>query len=125
MLVGIPPYYANTREQLFSNILSGPLKLPKFLSDDSRSILLQLLNRNPLKRLGSGPRGADEIKEHPFFGELNWDDVVEKKLAVPVPTCKKVVRENIALEKVYGRGAFDEKLKSVNRINEWTFIQKN
>jgi hypothetical protein len=33
-----------------------------------------LLNKNPLKRLGS-KGGAEEIKEHPYFNDVNWDVV--------------------------------------------------
>jgi hypothetical protein len=34
-----------------------------------------LLIKNPHKRLGAGPRDAEEIKEHPFFKGINWDKV--------------------------------------------------
>jgi serine/threonine protein kinase len=54
MLVGIPPYYSNNKEQLYENIQKGPLKLPNFLSKEARSLLIGLMNRNPLKRLGAG-----------------------------------------------------------------------
>jgi hypothetical protein len=36
------------------------------------------LNRNPLKRLGSGKRDAEEIKDHVFFtnAKINWDEAM-------------------------------------------------
>jgi len=46
------------------------------------------------------------------------------KLPVPPPYMKKVVLQEIPDDKVYGRGAFDEALKDVNRLNEWSFIRK-
>jgi len=58
MLVGIPPYYSNNKEQLYENIRNGPLKLPNFLSAEAKDLLISLLNRNPFKRLGAGPKGA-------------------------------------------------------------------
>lgn len=72
MLVGIPPYYSNNKEQLYENIQRGPLKLPNFLSEEARAFLIALLNRNPSKRLGSGPSGATEIKRHIFFKGVDW-----------------------------------------------------
>ena len=72
MLVGIPPYYSNNKDQLYENIQKGPLKLPNFLSEDARALLIALLNRNPSKRLGSGTNGANDIKRHPFFRGLDW-----------------------------------------------------
>ena len=56
-------------------------------------MLIQLLKRNPTKRLGSGPRDADEVKEHPYFtiGKIKWDEVRTKKLPVPPPYTKKIL----------------------------------
>ena len=80
------------------------------------------MNRNPYKRLGAGKRDAEEIKEHPFFASIQWTDVQARKLKVPKIQCKKIVKVEIPLEKVYGKGAFDENLKNHNRLNEWSFI---
>jgi hypothetical protein len=33
------------------------------------------LSKNPNKRLGAGIRDAEEIKEHEFFKDINWNDV--------------------------------------------------
>lgn len=45
------------------------------------SLLKGLLNNNPKDRLGHN--GADEIKRHPFFAELDWKQLVNKKIAMP------------------------------------------
>jgi len=47
------------------------------MSKEARSLILDLLNRNPKKRLGAGPEDADEIKRHEFFNGLNWKDAEE------------------------------------------------
>lgn len=39
LLVGIPPYYSNNREELFENIKKGPLMIPKSLSEDCKHLL--------------------------------------------------------------------------------------
>jgi len=36
------------------------------------------LARNPEKRLGSGIEDAKEIKRHPFFRNVNWNDVYNR-----------------------------------------------
>lgn len=53
MLVGIPPYFSNDREILFNNIKYGSLKIPKNISDSAKDLIIRLLERNPLKRLGA------------------------------------------------------------------------
>jgi serine/threonine protein kinase len=124
MLVGIPPYYSNNKEQLYENIQRGPLKLPSFLTEDARQLLIALLNRNPEKRLGSGPKGADEIKRHKFLKPIDWRVAEAKKLPVPSPYLKKYTPQEVPFEKVYGLGAKDEQYKNHNRIGDWSFIGK-
>jgi hypothetical protein len=48
---------------------------------------------------------------------------MNKKLPVPPGDCKKIFIQDIPDDKVYGRGAYDESLKNVNRIQEWSFVQ--
>lgn len=43
-----------------------------------------------MKRLGAGPRDAEEIKEHEFFKNINWDDVYHRRLKPPKPEIKEI-----------------------------------
>ncbi|XP_056620164.1 LOW QUALITY PROTEIN: ribosomal protein S6 kinase delta-1 [Triplophysa dalaica] len=47
------------------------LNIPEFVSDEARCLLEQLLQYNPLERLGSGVAGVEDIKSHPFFSHIN------------------------------------------------------
>jgi hypothetical protein len=49
------------------------------------------LSKNPLRRLGAGIRDADEIKEHPFFKDIDWQRVYNKQLKPPKPKINKIV----------------------------------
>jgi len=59
------------REELFENIKNAPLDIPQYVSPIAKDIILRLLNRNPKKRLGT-ISGAEEIKKHPFFKNIDW-----------------------------------------------------
>lgn len=55
MLTGLPPYYADDKEELFQNILSNEFAIDhkKYeLSPMCVDLLKKLLERDPLKRLG-------------------------------------------------------------------------
>lgn len=39
MLVGMPPYYANDREELFNNIQKAALKIPSYISLEGKNLL--------------------------------------------------------------------------------------
>ncbi len=49
MLEGIPPYYDNDKETLFSNILNDALELSDDLGDDVVDLLSKLLDKDPKK----------------------------------------------------------------------------
>uniref|UniRef100_A0A673A1P8 non-specific serine/threonine protein kinase n=1 Tax=Sphaeramia orbicularis TaxID=375764 RepID=A0A673A1P8_9TELE len=49
----------------------------------AQDLLRRLLVKDPHKRLGHGPGGAQDIKGHPFFKGLNWADLAQKKLPSP------------------------------------------
>lgn len=60
---------------------------PNWLSNAGKHLLEQLFNKNPEKRLGS--QGAYEVKQHPFFAVVNWQDLEDKKIKPPfIPIVK-------------------------------------
>uniref|UniRef100_A0A8B9HL02 Ribosomal protein S6 kinase C1 n=1 Tax=Astyanax mexicanus TaxID=7994 RepID=A0A8B9HL02_ASTMX len=48
------------------------LNIPDFVSEEARSLLEQLLQYNPVERLGAGVAGVEDIKSHPFFARVDW-----------------------------------------------------
>jgi serum/glucocorticoid-regulated kinase 2 len=44
---------------------------------------MQLLRRDPAKRLGSGPSGAQEIMDHPFFASIDFDLLMKREIEPP------------------------------------------
>ncbi|XP_069464650.1 ribosomal protein S6 kinase delta-1 isoform X2 [Ambystoma mexicanum] len=51
------------------------LCMPEYVSDEARSLVQQLLQFNPLERLGAGVGGVEDIKSHPFFAGVNWTEL--------------------------------------------------
>lgn len=45
--------------------------------------MLQLLTRDPKRRLGSGQDDAAPIKRHAFFKDISWDDLFHKRIPPP------------------------------------------
>ena len=44
---------------------------------------------NPNDRIGHGPNGSDDVKNHPFFDGVDWDLAMEQKLKPPfIPKLK-------------------------------------
>ena len=51
-----------------------------------------LLDRNPTTRLGS-KSDADEIKSHPFFAEIDWQLLYERKIKPPFQPVVSVITD--------------------------------
>lgn len=81
MLTGLPPFYAQNVNVMYTKILSGELKFPPYISDNAKSLLEGLLTRDPEKRLGSN--GGTEVKHHPWFGDIDWEKLVRKEIDPP------------------------------------------
>lgn len=89
MLLGQAPFRGDDEDEIFDAILEDEPLYPIHMPPDSVSILHRLLTRDPTKRLGAGPTDADEIKAHPFFRDVNWDDMFHKRVPPPfIPTLK-------------------------------------
>lgn len=80
MLTGQPPFTHPNRKKLQEKIINEKLKLLPRLSSEAHSLLKGLLQKDPLKRLGSGPKGAEEIKTHKWFRTINWKKLETREL---------------------------------------------
>ncbi|CCF57950.1 hypothetical protein KAFR_0D03020 [Kazachstania africana CBS 2517] len=81
MLTGLPPYYDEDVPKMYKKILQEPLRFPDGFDKDAKDLLIGLLSRDPTRRLGLN--GADEIKNHPFFSQLNWKRLLMKGYIPP------------------------------------------
>lgn len=80
MLSGQPPFTHANRKKLQEKIINEKLKLLPRLTGEAHSLLKGLLQKDPSKRLGSGPRGGDEIKRHKWFRTINWKKLDAREL---------------------------------------------
>ena len=81
MLEGLPPFYDDDISVMNCKILTQPLWFhPEHFSEEAKDILKGLLNRDPEKRLGASREGAEEIKRHPFFKDIDWDALYHRKV---------------------------------------------
>ncbi|MFH4977708.1 hypothetical protein AB6A40_004417 [Gnathostoma spinigerum] len=93
MLVGEPPFSGDDEEEIFDSIVNDDVRYPRFLSIESISIMRRLMRKNPEKRLGSGERDANEVRQQRFFKHINWEwDKLLRKEIKPkfIPQIKNV-----------------------------------
>ncbi|KAF7656316.1 hypothetical protein LDENG_00043730 [Lucifuga dentata] len=79
-LVGCVPFFGDTPEELFGQVVSDEIIWPEgddSLPTDAQDLITHLLRQNPLERLGTG--GASEVKQYPFFLGLDWNGLLRQK----------------------------------------------
>ena len=74
---GAAPVLLQRPGEALEGIKHGELGYPGHLSPDAKAILRALLERDPARRLGSGPGDADEIRAHTFFARVDWDALLD------------------------------------------------
>ena len=76
-LTGTPPFFNTNKDALFDNIATSyELKVPKHVSPVAIDLISKLLNKIPKKRIGVN--NFNEIKEHKFFKNIDWDNLLKK-----------------------------------------------
>ncbi|KAI0251301.1 hypothetical protein BJV78DRAFT_1212358 [Lactifluus subvellereus] len=81
-LYGAPPFHDETPEKVFENILSRRVEwLEEYVdySLEARDFMERLLIVDPIRRLGAN--GADEVKVHSWFADIEWDKVTTTEAA--------------------------------------------
>ena len=63
--------------------------MPEKISTDAQNLIKQLLMRNPQERLGA-VNGFDEIRDHPFFADVDWENIYYKRTAPEIYEKKKL-----------------------------------
>jgi protein-serine/threonine kinase len=83
LLTGSPPFHSVNDEDLFKQILKTDVEFPEggCVSEQGKSFITSLLERDPSQRLGSN--GLGEVKNHPFFEGVNWEVVYKKQMQLP------------------------------------------
>ncbi|CAK85153.1 unnamed protein product (macronuclear) [Paramecium tetraurelia] len=75
MIAGAPPFYSNDKGMMFRNRLEKQIDMKPWFSQEASNLLAELLINEPTKRIT-----IQQIKAHPFFNSLSWEDVYHKKV---------------------------------------------
>ncbi|KAI5795563.1 protein kinase c [Geopyxis carbonaria] len=83
MLLQQSPFRGDDEDEIYDAILADEPLYPIHMPRDSVSILQKLLTREPELRLGAGPNDAQDVMQHAFFRNVNWDDIYHKRVEPP------------------------------------------
>lgn len=98
MMAGQPPFEADNEEDMYESILHDDVLYPVWLSKDAVHVLKSFMTKNPCKRLGcvANHGGEAAIRGHPFFREIDWVALEQKKVRPPFkPRIVSFVKRNV------------------------------
>ena len=55
-------------------------KVPSFFTENLRDLCKNIITADLTRRYGNLRRGVRDIKEHPWFAEIRWSQVYEKRV---------------------------------------------
>ena len=123
MVTGSPPFYSEDTDLMYRNISENNLMFPEIFSDELKDLLRKMLDKDPKKRIGIG-NDKQDLKNHPFFSDINWNQILNKKIIPPVEMVN--IREEYDLkEKVdFKDEDYNQNNKFIKRIEGFTFIKE-
>ena len=85
-MFGKRPYLGKSRKEIRDHILAKQIQIkrhevPKGWSLEAADFINKTLQRKPVNRLGLN--GPEEVKNHPWFKNYPWDDLLNKTLESP------------------------------------------
>ena len=84
MLKGISPFYHQETMKIYERIVSGRYpSLKTSASDPARELIKRLLKVDLTQRFGILKDGINDIKGHPWFNDLDWNELFLRKLPAP------------------------------------------
>lgn len=90
---------------IYRKIINTKPRYPDGFDSKCKSLVKHLLRRDLSKRYGNLKNGAEDLKNHRFFEDINFPDLLDRKLKAPFqPDIKdlKIQECNWEKEKVTG-----------------------
>jgi serine/threonine protein kinase len=125
MLTGQPPFKTFDVSRLLSLIESGNIQYPSSISPTAKSLIQGLTAKSPAKRLGKGRSGRSLIKSHAFFAGVDWVQVYQKRLEMPIPHLTWANEQEEDEDEALQAFGYSQGTNMFSRVRGWSFGDPN
>lgn len=119
MLASNPPFYDENPMRCYERIKKLDFKCPKFFSEEAKDFVSKLLVKKPRERLGMSSSGANMIKQHKWFANFSFDDLLARKLTPPIIPKLKDSYDNSCFDTYEDQPLEDEDIPPFAGEKDW------
>ncbi|EFA81817.1 cAMP-dependent protein kinase [Heterostelium album PN500] len=83
MLAGYPPFYDDDTFVIYDKILAARITFPSHFDLDAKDLVKRLLTADRTRRLGALKDGAQDVKNHKWFADIDWNKLYNRKINGP------------------------------------------
>lgn len=84
LIYGRPPFMSNDPYEIFQKALNEKIKFPRSFDSDAKSLVKKLTQQDLAKRYGNLRGGAQDVKDHRFFKDYDWEGLAGQRLQAAV-----------------------------------------
>lgn len=120
---------------MLQDISNKKVEMKPYFGAEVSDLLKKLLERDPKKRIGCGENDADELRQHPWFSDINWEKVStmtheaifkpKVKGAEDVSCIDKLFTKEGLQETLVDPSALTNKEKEAAHFKGFTYQEKN
>lgn len=94
MMVGKCPFMHDDPYEIFKMILGEKIRFPRNFDDNAKSLIRHLTDHDLSRRYGNLKNGSDDVKNHRFFNDLSFPNIITQKTKAPyIPTPNPKMRQ--------------------------------
>ncbi|KAI1076987.1 kinase-like domain-containing protein [Whalleya microplaca] len=85
-LTGYPPFWHQNPIEIYKQIIEKPVLFPAEppVSPNAQDIIRSFCTVDRSRRLGNISGGSQRVKSHPFFQNVDWDALLQRKVRAPI-----------------------------------------
>ena len=89
MIVGIDPFNDEDTMAIYQKVIKCKVRFPSYFPPDAKRLVKHLLVKDLSKRYGNLKGGVNDIKNHRFFKNMDWNKLIKYQIEAPyIPTIK-------------------------------------
>ncbi|KAI9204588.1 kinase-like domain-containing protein [Polychytrium aggregatum] len=83
MIAGHPPFFDDDHFKLYEKILACKLRFPPNFDPNAKDLIKRLLQPDLTKRLGNLRGGSQDVKDHKWFSNIDWNMLKQRRVMAP------------------------------------------